>query len=121
MKAKKILLAICLLLWNGCQPGNKSTPDDLIGVWKTTDSRYAGRSFELTKDHIIFGTGENSASFHPIAEIQKLPQAGANLYTIIYVNQEGQKYKFSFFYNSDSGGVIWFKNQNDIRWRKMRR
>ena len=96
-------------------------PDDLVGVWKTSARKYADRSLELTKESIIFGTGEGNTDIRPITKVQKVQKDDKILYTASYKNQAGQVYKFSFYYNPADGGTVRFKNQSTIVWRKEER
>jgi len=40
------------------------------------------------------------------------------LYNIYYENLKSQEFKLSFYYDPSNGGVIRFKNQGKIEWRK---
>lgn len=119
MKRTSTLLAVtCLVLLMGCEPRNRSLPNDLIGVWKTSDPKYEGRFLLLAEDRIIFGTGAGSVSSHPIRRFVRVPQVTGFLYTITYTNEEGKEYRLSFVHDLEHGGVIRFKNQRDILWKK---
>lgn len=122
MTPKAILATLTVLAFlTGCQPERKSLPAGLIGVWKSSDPRYAGRFLQFSHDRVTFGTGKGSVSIHTITKIVRMPQADTFHYTITYVNEEGQNYRLAFVYDPARGGVIWFKNQSDILWRKERR
>ncbi len=120
MKPKPVLLAFAILAtFIGC-PSAKDTsvPAGLIGVWTTAAPQYEDRFLQFTKGSIIFGTGENSYDIHPISKIEKAHEATPSLYTISHMNPEGQEYRFSFYYDPGHDGVITFKNQEDITWKK---
>lgn len=122
MTRKKLFAAAAIFfLAAGCDSRNRWVPDDLIGVWKTADPKYADRSLEFTKDSIVFGTGAGSVSAHLVTKISRATSDSSFLYNLTYKNQEGQEYRLSFFYDPERGGVIWFKNQKDILWRKDKR
>jgi hypothetical protein len=122
MKPTPTLIAVtCLVLLMGCEPRSPSLPDNLIGVWRTSDPKYAGRFLQLTQDRVIFGTGAGSVSIHPIRKIARAPRADGILYAIIYTNDDGQEYRLSFVHDLEHGGVIWFKNQKDILWKRANR
>ncbi len=120
MKPKPVFLAIAILAtFIGC-PSAKDTsvPAGLIGVWTTAAPQYEDRFFQFTKDSIVFGTGDDSYEIHAITKIEKAHEATPNLYTISYMNPEGQEYRFSFYYDPRPDGVITFKNQENITWKK---
>ena len=105
----------------GCQSGSTGAIDDLVGVWKTPAPRYADRFFEFTKDYIIFGTGEGGTTAHTIKTVKEVREGKKILYTVYYENRGGQESTFSFYFDPDSGGVIAFKNQQEIAWARSSR
>ncbi len=120
MKPTPVFLAFAILAtFIGC-PSAKDTsvPAGLRGVWTTAAPQYEDRFLQFTKDSIIFGTGDNSYDIHAITKIEKAHEATPSLYTISHVNPEGQEYRFSFYYDPAHDGVITFKNQDNIRWKK---
>ena len=129
-KILRYALAIfVLVVFLGCPWKDKTVPDHLLGTWRTSDPKYADRFFQIEPDHIIFGTGAKKSSTHPIAGISthEIARIKENLegpyifYSIYYLNEEGQEYQFSFFYNPESNGPIRFKNQIEIAWTKRDR
>ncbi len=117
-----ILLAFAILTTPAACQFRKSTavPDDLVGVWTTTDPKYADRFLELTKDRILFGTGEGNVDTHPIVNIEQAREEKHTLYTISYATPGGREATFSFYHDPADDGVIRFKNQQHIAWTKAR-
>jgi len=68
-------------------------PDELLGIWKT--------GFTVTK-----------------VERKKLSGEEWVLYTVFYQNDSLQKLEFPFYYNPAKNGVIRFKNQENLVWKK---
>jgi hypothetical protein len=126
MKVERILLVIFILFvipFSGFQCGKGPTvPDNLIGVWETTDPMYADRTFEITRNEVIFQTGEQTFNPYTIKkiEMEKAPGKQTLLYTFHYMNQKGLQYKFSFYYDPAGQGEIRYKNQSQILWTKRR-
>ena len=122
MKVERLsLIIICLIGLSAFQCGGRgAVPEDLIGVWETTDPDYADRPFEIKTDEVIFGTGEESFDTYPITKIkiEKDPVEQKTLYIICYKNIAGQEYKFSFYYDPANQGTIRFKNQKEMVWTK---
>lgn len=110
---------VFLNLAAACNPPKDTLPDELHGVWTTSDPRYAGRFFWLNSDFIVFKTGQDSVSTHRIIKILKAPNNEGVLYTLAYANQDGKELWLSFVYDVLNGGVIRFKNQNDVLWNKL--
>jgi len=115
------VLVTVLMLLLGCQ-SRKATivPDELVGVWKTLNAQYADRSFEITNTSIIFSTGAGQIDFYPIAAAEQVREGEALLYTILYLNEARQEYRFTFYFEPSNGGVIRWKNKPDIEWAKAR-
>ena len=124
MKVERALVGVLILflITLGCK-SNKipAVPENIIGVWGTSNPDYADRTFEITKTEVIFQTGEGTFDNYPIKsiEMEKPPGAAQNLYTINYTNKEGTKYKFLFYYNPAGQGEIRYKNQSQIVWTKV--
>ncbi|MCZ6479433.1 MAG: hypothetical protein V3U42_06750 [candidate division NC10 bacterium] len=123
MTSTRIFIAMVLLATiMGCQSQKDNPlPANLLGVWKTSEPKYADRFFELTKDAIIFGTGGDNVDTYPIASIERTRDEEGLLYNIHYLNREGQQYTFSIYYDSTNHGVIRFKNQKHFTWTKEKR
>jgi uncharacterized lipoprotein YehR (DUF1307 family) len=122
MRSKRILLALVLFtsLFGCGSKESRTVPSDLAGVWKTATPKYRDCYLQLAEDSISFANeallerNDNS-----ISKIEKTHKGKQILYTIHYEDKEGQEYKFSFFYDPSKGGAIRFKNQPQIKWRKV--
>jgi hypothetical protein len=116
-----VIIPLLLILVSHCGNG-EITPDDIIGVWKTSESTYADRSFEITKERLTIGIGGGKFESYFIKKISlvKSPQDKSSLYTINYEDDEGGEYIFSFYYYPVNGGIIRLKNQKQIEWKKER-
>ena len=123
MKLRTILATFLLLVSTlGCQTERKSTvPDALVGVWNTSAPRYSNRSFQITKSSAIFEHGGGFFDFaaYPITKVEKVEKDARTLYVITFVIPEGLEYEFSFYYSTANGGVIRFKNQKQIAWKRV--
>ena len=120
MKSNHLFLTlVILILFFGCQAKeNRTVPDELVGVWRTSAPKYEDCYLELTKDLIIF-VNENFLQNMDANSIYKVKKDDKDLlYTIYYKNDEGLKYQFSFYYDPSEGGVIRFKHQTQIEWTK---
>lgn len=125
MKVKRALvgLLIFLIIILGCESKKiAAVPENLIGVWGTSDPTYADRTFEITRYEVIFQTGEQTFNNYSIKSVkmEKNPGEEDTLYTINYVNKEGLKYGFSFYYNPAGQGQIRYKNQRQMLWTKQK-
>jgi len=119
-KRLSVLVTILMLLL-GCQ-SRKATavPDELVGVWKTLNEQYSDRTFEITRTSIVFGTGGGQRDSYPIAAAEQAREGDALLYTIVYLSDARQEYRFLFYFEPSNGGVIRWKHKRDIAWAKAR-
>ena len=122
MKSKYIIVVLSTFsLLLGCQPREPTAnTDELLGVWKTCAPKYERCFFEITKNSIIFVNRAVSeiCDVNTISKIETTHEEKKILCTIHYKGCEGQKYKFSFFYDPSECGAIRFKNQTHIKWVK---
>ena len=95
--------------------------DSLLGIWKTTAPRYAGRFFELATDIVVFGTGDGGAEVHSIATVEAVPEDQLRLYTVWYragETEESDQLAFRF-YHDPVQNLITLKHQEDIPWTNI--
>jgi hypothetical protein len=91
-------------------------------VWKTSAPKYKDCSIELTRDYIIFTNSHWGAHIDTnfVLGMQRVPERGHFLYTILYENIHEQRYRLSFYYYPTKGRVIRLKNQTDVEWKKVK-
>jgi hypothetical protein len=106
------------LLWQHW-PKSRNVPDELVGVWKSSDPQYADRSFEIGLVSISFGTGEGRSHTGFIEKVDGASDGGGTVYTISY-KEDGVKNQFSFYYSEQKGKTIVFRNQPSIAWTKVK-
>ena len=90
--------------------------DSLLGIWKTTAPKYAGRFFELATDIVAFGTGDGGTEVHSIARVEAAPEGQLRLYTVWYRTSETKESdQLSFrFYHEPVQNLITINHQEDI-------
>jgi len=122
MKLKKldILLAVFIVFAAHSCMQTTQVPDELIGVWKTTDSEYTGTFLELTAEKIVIGKKGGEVDAYTIKKIRREKVKGSEeLYFIITYMDLGEKeYKFPVYFNPADGGTIRWANRPKIIWTK---
>jgi len=123
MRWKPIIaaLAVCAVLLSCDSEVPESLLPDMMGVWKTSESKYEGCFFELRMDKISFINNAHLDKFliYRVSKIEiTTPRVKKYLCTVYYKGSEGQKYEFAFYYDPSEGGSIRFKNQITIKWEK---
>jgi hypothetical protein len=120
MTSQRLLIALAILMAAfGC--GSERTtmvPDELVGTWRTLEPKYADTYIALTRNTIVFGTGEGSATVRSILAVEKVRTDEKILYTVFYADPERQEYRFSFYYEPADGGVMRWRNQRSIVWTR---
>jgi hypothetical protein len=91
-------------------------PEQLIGIWKSADIRYADRYLEFSKNLVTFGTGGNSEATHYVRKVES-EKFGDNsiAYTFYYKDEERETERLTLTYNSGPASSIRLKNQQAIR------
>jgi hypothetical protein len=115
----KYLAVLCAIITINC--GKITTAsDELTGIWKPSDIRYSGSYFEIKKKAIIFQTKDGDSHSYTIMEIKKelLKDKDWVQYTIFYQDIDFRKVEFPFYFRSSDRGVIRFKNQPSLVWKK---
>lgn len=112
------ILIACVIAFPACRSRNTDIPEQLMGVWTTTEPRYQDRYFEFTKyKSMRVGKGDGTEESYPIVNIEETPQNALKRYTITYLS-EGEEYYFHFTYDAFDTGIIRFTNQDNLRWYK---
>jgi hypothetical protein len=85
----------------------------------TDDSRYEDKYFELNSRSIIFGFADGSLKFYDVEKVEKNIIDNRILYTVLCANEaEGERFNFSFFYESTDKISVHFKNRPNATWEK---
>ncbi|UCD25760.1 MAG: hypothetical protein JSW51_07565 [Gemmatimonadota bacterium] len=100
---------------NGNQHG--PIPDEVLGTWTTTESRYADRAFDIQKETLVLFIGDGDSTVHAIEDVEIEDLGGPLLLTVHYSDEEGPN-KFAFYYDPVDGGLIRFKNQRHMKWNR---
>ncbi len=123
-KSRALFLALAFsMLFSGCQIKESETlPKELMGVWKSSAPKYADCTLELTKEFIVFTSGEFQGYINVnfIVKVEKKTERNHVLYIIHYENLDGQRFKFAFYHYPSQGAVLRPKNQLDMEWKKVR-
>jgi hypothetical protein len=115
-----------VVLWQNL-PRQRNVPSELVGTWRTSDRRYAGRPLEIDKVIINFGTGEGTVTTGFIQQVHAVHEGSGTLYTISYVQdlEKGGEEQCSIYYTVgknyhtlEDQETIYFKNQPGISWVK---
>ena len=114
-----VLIVVAAILTMSCSKKHRDIPENLIGKWITSAPRYEDRFIEITKETLVYGLGGDKKDVYFITNLETTPEGNKLLYTISFKNTEGVAFTRLFYYHPENGGVIQFKHQEHIEWRKM--
>ena len=114
-----LVAALAATTVSACGRGRiREVPPELLGVWYTDAPGYRDRWMELRPREIVFATGPNSSTTHPVNGLRRVEAPGHVDFTVYYDNEEGQEYGLEIMYEYDEGGRILFPNQRNMVWRR---
>jgi hypothetical protein len=115
-----VVIMVVLLIFVFFPKKNKDIPENLIGKWTTSAPGYEDRFIEITKETFVYGLGGDKKDVYFISNLETNPKGNKLLYTISFKNKDGLKFTRSFYCDPENRGVIQFKHQEHIEWRKMK-
>lgn len=121
---KREIIGIMLALFMaaaffGCGKIN-SIPEELLGIWETSEPKYEGTYFELGLNTLTFKDIEGKIVDYMITSIKRKKSKGNDWYeyTLKYKSLETKKMEFSFYHDPAEDGTLRFKNQELVVWHK---
>lgn len=98
-------------------PAPRLVPNELVGEWVSSDPHYDDRVFEIDPISVNFGTPGANVTVGFVQSVTAAQDGAKTLYTISYVanNLPGQ---ISFYYDTQKGETIYFKNRKTVVWTK---
>jgi hypothetical protein len=110
-----VVLIGAALIWG---PSAHMVPDTLVGEWVSSAPRYDDRVFEIDPVSVNFGTPGSKVSVGFVKSVTAEPEGGRTLYTIAYVTNNNGPSQISFYYDTEKGESIYFKNRQTVVWTK---
>jgi hypothetical protein len=99
--------------------GAKTMPDELLGVWTTTEPAYKGRVLEIKPDALVFHVGAQAFRLHPVRRVVKQERGGSAEYTVYTVEYEdgSEVATLAFQFVRAPRPAIWLQNRT-LAWRR---
>ena len=115
-------IAVCIgiiIFWAARKDmSREEIPDYLVGKWLTSAPGYEDRYLEINKVSLLFATSESTVNEYFIDKNATAAAGKQIFFTFECKDLENSPYRFSLSYEPDNGGVLSFKNQSHITWRK---
>ena len=104
----------------GNKKDEKAFPEELLVKWTTDVDRYQDRYIEITRDMVIFGTGDDAPNMFFVQKVDQKQNGAANEYTFTCTNQMGETEFLFFFIFEDTGDglTMRLKNPREVVWEK---
>jgi len=113
------LIVLFLSITASCAKSSNA-PSELIGIWKASDVRYRGTSFEINENAITFLDKNGDRNTYTIVEIKRenMPDKKWVLYTLRYLDSHLKTTEFPFYFRSSKEAMIRFKHQPSLIWKQ---
>jgi len=117
------VLSICVSFLGCSSESEKTVPDALIGVWKTSAPGYEDNSLSLKKDAILFGVGKGKFTVNSVFKVETVHHPGEkdSLITIYFTDEKGKDNAATIYYDTTHPQELRFKHQMQIEWKLVSR
>jgi hypothetical protein len=93
-------------------------PDHLLGVWKTSEPKFAGCKIEFRQGVLILGLKNGEEEHLAIKKIESVEERDRSVrHTVHYKDADGQKSKLTLLHSPPFDGTLQLKNSPEI-WKK---
>ena len=113
-----VLALVAIAAAVGLRPRNEIIPDELVGLWTTSQAGYTGRAFRITKESLTFYTSPRDSTFHRLTRVSSRRARMARQFDLRYRGPDG-RHELSLYY-LPADNVIQFRDQPGMVWVKAR-
>lgn len=113
-----VLALVAIAAAVGLRPRNEIIPDELVGLWTTSQAGYTGRAFRITKESLTFYTSPRDSTFHRLTRVSSRRARMARQFDLRYRGPDG-RHELSLYY-LPADNVIHFRDQPGMVWVKAR-
>ena len=115
-----VLVMVCTAFLAGCNVSS-TIPEGLVGVWQTDAAESADVTFDFSRERIVISSGMGAIEYTvEKVEADKGHLYDTTLYSIYYLDRDGETNLMRLLYSPQEGGVVRFKSDQDTVWRKNR-
>lgn len=97
-----------------------SVPTEMIGIWKSVDADSSEVTIEFTPNSIVISS-DLGVIENMITKIEAQQNQGSDttLYSVYYSDRNKETNLMSVLYSPEDGGILRFKSQQDMRWKRF--
>lgn len=96
----------------------KVLPNSLLGVWVTSDARYADCYLEITPATVVFGSAKKGYLIYFVSSFEDAHSAGQSQYRIHYTDTNGLKYQLTVVHSLRPRESLFFGHQPGVLWTR---
>lgn len=95
-------------------------PAQVLGEWRTNETRYEGRFLKLDSDQVTIGLGREAPDQREhIQRVSSTPPDSPTDYVIGLRTSDGREDSIALQFSPKNGGELRLKNQPKILWRRQ--
>ena len=98
------------------RPENEVIPDELVGLWTTSQPNYSDQAFRITQTSLTFHTSAEDSTFGTLTWVSSRRVGIARLFSVRYLGPDGEDEFFFYYVPADK--VIRFRDQPESVWVK---
>ena len=112
-----LMVLVAMSFGEGAPEGDSYFPRELVGVWRTTNPDYAGKTLELESDSVTFGVSPERRDKHLVLQVLEDKGAdGSRLFSVATLFGSDEDFmSLRFFADQD---IIVFGQQRDVIWKR---
>jgi hypothetical protein len=86
------MFGIILLVSSACEKPETTIPQQILGIWSTSDPPYEGRFMRLTANQVSFGSSDAAPTNHRVVEVRSDRLYEITAFAIDYLSPDQQIY-----------------------------
>ena len=112
-----LVLSLMIFIFISACDRMKTPPPDLVGVWEANAPKYENRYIAITNESLIFGIEDGKDIVNEIKYIKLKKEGFLSIYTIHYVDPEGEKWTLKLSHAPHNNGTFKLQNRDEV-WNK---
>lgn len=102
--------------------GPRQLPEDILGEWRSDDPRYQNCFMTISTHSFIIGGADGNIYSYALKSFteEAMGNDKGRLYTLFSEDKGGLELEYRIYYDAE-GGVLSYKNQRNVVWRKAKK
>jgi len=97
-------------------------PEGIVGEWNSDDPRYQNCFMTISTNSFIIGGADWTLKSYGLKSFteEAMTNDKGRLYTLLYEDKDGLELESHIYFDAEAG-VLSYKNQRDVIWRKIKK